>query len=117
MRFRSLSRPLEGFEAPAEAWETEILPARLKGYEPSWLDALCLAGRSAWARLTPPVVASGRARAVAPVRLDADRSDGSPADPALDLASAAARRGCPRAPAPKPCSTASPLRAPCSSTS
>ncbi len=25
---------LEGFEAPAGAWETEILPARIKGYEP-----------------------------------------------------------------------------------
>ena len=30
---------LEGFEAPAGAWETEILPARLAGYEPHWLDA------------------------------------------------------------------------------
>ena len=45
---------LEGFEAPARAWETEILPARLAGYEASWLDAQCLAGRTAWARLTPP---------------------------------------------------------------
>ena len=45
---------LEGFEAPARAWETEILPARLIGYEASWLDAQCLAGRTAWARLTPP---------------------------------------------------------------
>ena len=58
---------LEGFEAPARAWETEILPARLRGYEPSWLDALCIAGRTAWARLTPPAVASGRARALSPV--------------------------------------------------
>ena len=45
---------LEGFEAPAKAWETEILPARLKGYQASWLDAQCLAGRTVWARLTPP---------------------------------------------------------------
>ncbi len=58
---------LEGFEAPARAWETEILPARLKGYQPSWLDVLCLAGRTGWARLTPPAVAAGRARAVSPV--------------------------------------------------
>src|SRR5580704_6848748 len=28
---------LEGFEAAAGAWETEILPARLAGYEPVWL--------------------------------------------------------------------------------
>ena len=44
---------LEGFEAPAGAWETEILPARITGYEPTWLDDMCLAGRVAWARLTP----------------------------------------------------------------
>ncbi len=44
---------LEGFEAPAGAWETEILPTRLAGYEPSWLDDRCLAGRIAWARLKP----------------------------------------------------------------
>ncbi len=58
---------LEGFEAPARAWETEILPARLKGYEPSWLDAQCLAGRTAWARLTPPPAVSGRTRNATPV--------------------------------------------------
>jgi ATP-dependent Lhr-like helicase len=44
---------LEGFEAPAGAWETEILPARLAGYEPHWLDDRCLAGHVAWARLRP----------------------------------------------------------------
>src|SRR5208282_4355073 len=58
---------LEGFEAPARAWETEILPARLKGYEPSWLDAQCLAGRTAWARLTPPPAVNGRTRNATPV--------------------------------------------------
>jgi ATP-dependent helicase Lhr and Lhr-like helicase len=44
---------LEGFEAPAGAWETEILPARVSGYDPGWLDDHCLAGRIAWARLRP----------------------------------------------------------------
>jgi ATP-dependent Lhr-like helicase len=44
---------LEGFEAPAGGWETEILPARIIGYEPTWLDDMCLSGRIAWARLTP----------------------------------------------------------------
>jgi ATP-dependent helicase Lhr and Lhr-like helicase len=58
---------LEGFEAPAKAWETEILPARLKGYQASWLDGQCLAGRTSWARLTPPAPANGRARHVTPV--------------------------------------------------
>ena len=49
----SVVAQLEGFEAPAGAWETEILPARLAGYEPHWLDDRCLAGRVAWARLRP----------------------------------------------------------------
>jgi ATP-dependent helicase Lhr and Lhr-like helicase len=44
---------LEGFEAAAGAWESEILPARLSGYDPVWLDDLCLSGRVAWARLRP----------------------------------------------------------------
>ena len=42
---------LEGFEAPAAAWESEILPARLVGYESGWLDERCLAGQIAWMRL------------------------------------------------------------------
>jgi ATP-dependent Lhr-like helicase len=59
---------LEGFEAPARAWETEILPARLKGYQASWLDAQCLAGRTSWARLTPPAATgAGRSRHVSAV--------------------------------------------------
>jgi ATP-dependent Lhr-like helicase len=44
---------LEGFEAPAAAWETEILPARVNEYDPAWLDELSLAGRVAWSRLVP----------------------------------------------------------------
>jgi ATP-dependent Lhr-like helicase len=45
---------LEGFEAPAAAWEGEILPARMTEYDPAWLDALCLSGRWSWTRRTPP---------------------------------------------------------------
>ncbi len=44
---------LEGFEAPAGAWESEILPARLAGYKTGWLDRRCLAGQLTWARLRP----------------------------------------------------------------
>src|SRR5262249_38096004 len=50
---------LEGFEAPAGAWEGEILPARLAGYEPTWLDDRCLAGQAAWMRLRPRAARSG----------------------------------------------------------
>jgi ATP-dependent Lhr-like helicase len=53
---------LEGFEAPAGAWETEILPLRIKAYEPSWLDEQCLAGRISWARLTPSASGNGPVR-------------------------------------------------------
>ncbi len=45
---------LEGFEAAASAWEGEILPARMKEYDPSWLDALCLSGRFVWGRASAP---------------------------------------------------------------
>ena len=58
---------LEGFEAPAGAWESEILPARIAGYEPAWLDARCLAGRVASTQLKPTGV-NGGDRRPAPVR-------------------------------------------------
>jgi ATP-dependent Lhr-like helicase len=45
---------LEGYEAPAAAWETELLPARVSDYEPEWLDELCLKGRAAWMRMSRP---------------------------------------------------------------
>jgi ATP-dependent Lhr-like helicase len=59
---------LEGFEAAAAAWEAEILPARVSGYEPSWLDDLCLAGRVVWTRLEAPKIAADRAHGPSPVR-------------------------------------------------
>ncbi len=51
---------LEGFEAPAAAWETEILPARVNEYDPAWLDELSLAGRVVWTRLDRPRPAGER---------------------------------------------------------
>ena len=42
---------LEGFEAAAGTWESELLPARIKDYSITWLDDLCAAGRIAWMRL------------------------------------------------------------------
>jgi ATP-dependent helicase Lhr and Lhr-like helicase len=57
---------LEGFEAAASAWETEILPMRIGAYEPAWLDEQCLAGRFVWTRLA--VRASDPDRRAAPVR-------------------------------------------------
>ena len=42
---------LEGFEAAAGAWESEILPMRIEDYSINWLDELCRAGRISWSRL------------------------------------------------------------------
>jgi len=72
---RAIIEQLEGFEAPAAAWEGELLPSRLVDYDPAWLDALCLSGEVVWARLTPPAASARinengveRSRGAAPVR-------------------------------------------------
>ena len=57
---------LEGFDAPASAWETEVLPARIAEYDPAWLDEQCLAGRIVWTRLATR--AGDAERGAAPVR-------------------------------------------------
>ncbi|MEP7010514.1 MAG: DEAD/DEAH box helicase [Acidobacteriota bacterium] len=54
---------LEGFEAPAGAWESEILPARVEGYDAAWLDALCFSGRLLWRRASPPAISAAKPRA------------------------------------------------------
>jgi ATP-dependent Lhr-like helicase len=59
---------LEGFEAPAAAWEADILPTRLHDYDPEWLDSLCRAGRATWMRLTVPRPAASKDRGPSPVR-------------------------------------------------
>jgi ATP-dependent Lhr-like helicase len=50
---RSLVQQLQGLEIAAGEWERHVLPARVAGYDPRWLDELCLAGEVAWGRLTP----------------------------------------------------------------
>ena len=44
---------MEGFEAPAAEWERTLLPARVAGYDPHWLDDLSLAGVIGWGRISP----------------------------------------------------------------
>ena len=76
---------LQGFEAPANAWERQILQRRVAGYDPKVLDQLCLTGAVGWGRLSPhpatlETVGDGKRRviptSVAPitffVREDAD---------------------------------------------
>src|SRR3989454_162825 len=46
-------RQLQGFEAPANAWERSILARRIGGYDPRTLDQLCFTGAVGWGRLSP----------------------------------------------------------------
>jgi ATP-dependent Lhr-like helicase len=45
---------LVGWEAPAGAWEPDLLARRLVGYEPALLDRLGHEGQLTWLRLAPP---------------------------------------------------------------
>jgi ATP-dependent Lhr-like helicase len=51
---RVVLEQLEGFEASAAAWESDILPARVRDYDPSWLDSLCMSGSIVWGRFRVP---------------------------------------------------------------
>jgi ATP-dependent Lhr-like helicase len=42
---------LAGFEVPAAAWEASVLPSRVRGYRPEWLDQITMSGDVAWGRL------------------------------------------------------------------
>jgi len=44
---------LQGFEAPANSWERQILKRRVADYDPTILDQLCLSGAVGWGRLSP----------------------------------------------------------------
>nr|MBP8908237.1 ATP-dependent DNA helicase [Pseudoxanthomonas sp.] len=59
---------LEGYEAPAAAWEGDLLPARVRDYSIAWLDDLCTAGRTLWTRLRPAEVEPGSTRTTVSLR-------------------------------------------------
>lgn len=78
-------RQVQGFEAPANSWERQILKRRVADYDPKVLDQLALTGTVGWGRLSPhpatlEAVSDGKRRviptSVAPitffVREDAD---------------------------------------------
>jgi ATP-dependent helicase Lhr and Lhr-like helicase len=46
-------RQLQGFEAPANSWERQILKRRIADFDPAVLDQLCLTGAVGWGRLSP----------------------------------------------------------------
>ena len=45
---------LQGFEASAGGWESQLIQTRVRGYDPAWLDNLFLSGELMWGRLRPP---------------------------------------------------------------
>jgi ATP-dependent helicase Lhr and Lhr-like helicase len=53
---------LQGFEAAVASWESDVLSARVEGYRPEWLDALCFSGQLVWGRLSPRSAPSHAAR-------------------------------------------------------
>jgi ATP-dependent Lhr-like helicase len=59
----------EGYPAAASAWDSDILPARLKDYSPSWLDELCRNGKLVWTRLSARQKVSGTALRSTPIVL------------------------------------------------
>ena len=59
---------LQGYEVAAGAWEASVLRARVADYRPDWLDALCLSGEVAWARLGLRETAEDSTRRPAPSR-------------------------------------------------
>ncbi|MGH3047410.1 MAG: Lhr family helicase, partial [Gaiellaceae bacterium] len=40
--------PLQGIALPVPLWESDVLPRRVPGYQPAWLDQLCASGEVAW---------------------------------------------------------------------
>ncbi len=51
---------LQGAPIPISVLETEVLPARLAGYQPEWLDTLAAAGEVAWVGFEPVGHRDGR---------------------------------------------------------
>ncbi|MTV37067.1 DEAD/DEAH box helicase [Duganella radicis] len=50
---------LEGYEAAAGAWESELLALRVRDYSALWLDDLCRVGKIVWTRVGAPASAAG----------------------------------------------------------
>ncbi len=96
-------RQLQGFEAPANAWEPHILAPRVAGYDPQLLDQLCLTGAVGWGRLSPHPATLGVAQALLPVycSLSAEATQaGVPVPQGVSADSMAVRRITPSSVAP-----------------
>ncbi len=60
---REVIAQLQGLEAPAAAWESQILPPRIAGYRRDWLDENCLSGEVVWGRTSVPEPSPGESPA------------------------------------------------------
>ncbi|HEY2322180.1 MAG TPA: DEAD/DEAH box helicase [Thermoanaerobaculia bacterium] len=47
---RKVVEQLDGYEVTAQAWERNVLSARIEGYQGTLLDMLCLSGEVGWAK-------------------------------------------------------------------
>ncbi len=59
---------LDGYELAAGAWEPDVLSSRCGDYDPLMLDTLCLTGRVAWGRVSPPLQPGSGPHATGPLR-------------------------------------------------
>lgn len=59
---------LEGFEAQAAAWESDLLPSRVSDYDYMWLDVMCLSGMTGWGRFRPQVVGKNEKPSASPIK-------------------------------------------------
>ncbi|HEY1043073.1 MAG TPA: helicase-related protein, partial [Telluria sp.] len=50
---------LEGYEAAAGAWESDLLSLRMRDYSTLWLDEMCRSGKLVWTRIGAPLSAAG----------------------------------------------------------
>lgn len=70
-RLQALLELLDGIAAPAVSWEADVYPIRIRDYDPSWLDVMCISGKMAWGRYTLPGSAqrgSNRKKTSGPVK-------------------------------------------------
>jgi ATP-dependent Lhr-like helicase len=69
--------PLQGLALPVSLWESEVLPRRVRGYQPAQLDQLCASGEVVW-------VGAGLDRVAIYFREDASALGAPAATPAPD---------------------------------
>ena len=58
--------PLQGLALTPETWENDVLPRRLGGWSPTWLDQLCSGGEVVWIGAGALGRSSGRGGALLP---------------------------------------------------